>query len=84
MPTTVSPLSSSFLARWKPINPAVPVTNIFILFLLLCPPAGRAFTFLLDEKTKEKNQEKNKLPAHFPSLARIFFVQRAYPDCIGI
>ena len=29
--------------------------------IFLCPQAGRAFTFLLDEKSKQKNQEKNKL-----------------------
>jgi hypothetical protein len=31
------------------------------------------FTFFLDKKSKQKNQEKNKLPSLFPSLARIFF-----------
>jgi hypothetical protein len=37
----------------------------FIICILLCPQAGRAFTFLLDEKSKQKNQEKNTL-AGFP------------------
>ena len=31
------------------------------------------FTFFLDKKSKQKNQEKNKLPSLFPSPARIFF-----------
>jgi hypothetical protein len=26
--------------------------------ILLCPLAGRAFTFLLDKKSKQKNQEQ--------------------------
>ena len=31
--------------------------------MIICPHAGLAFTFLLDEKSKQKNQEENKLPS---------------------
>jgi hypothetical protein len=30
-------------------------------FWFICPHAGQALTFLLDEKSKQKNQEKNTL-----------------------
>ena len=37
------------------------------------PNAGRAFTFLLDEKSKQKNQENFILPPTNPTPARAKF-----------
>jgi hypothetical protein len=48
-------------------------------FIFFCPIAGRAFTFFLDIKSKQKNQEKI-IPAftHIaPKLAAIFSGHRA-------
>ena len=60
MPTTLSPLSKSFLARWKPIKPAVPVMSIFIIYIVFVLP--EALLFVLTQRVNRKVKAEKAFP----------------------